>query len=50
MRLGTDPSPLVECGGAGGTAGTYTETLDQFGPSDYSEADIQSLAVRYLRT
>ena len=24
------PSPLVECGGAGGTAGTYTEILDQF--------------------
>ena len=32
----TNPSPLVECGGAGGTAGTYTETLDQFGPSEYT--------------
>ena len=30
------PSPLVECGGAGGTAGTYTETLDQFGSSEYT--------------
>ena len=35
--LGTDPSPLVECGGAGGTAGTYTEILDQFDTDDYSE-------------
>ena len=32
-----DPSTLVECGGAGGTAGTYTETLDQFDTDDYSE-------------
>ena len=31
-----NPSTLVECGGAGGTAGTYTETLDQFGPSEYT--------------
>ena len=31
-----NPSPLVECGGAGGTAGTYTETLDQFGPDEYT--------------
>ena len=31
-----NPSPLVECGGAGGTAGTYTETLDQFGPGEYT--------------
>ena len=30
------PATLVECGGAGGTAGTYTETLDQFGPSEYT--------------
>ena len=28
---------LVECGGAGGTAGTYTETLDNFDTLDYSE-------------
>ena len=32
-----DPSPLVECGGAGGTAGTYTEILDAFDTDDYSE-------------
>jgi len=32
----TSPAPFVECGGAGGTAGTYTETLDQFGPSEYT--------------
>ncbi len=32
-----DPSTLVECGGAGGTAGTYTEILDQFDTDDYSE-------------
>ena len=34
----TDPSPLVECGGAGGTAGTYTEILDQFDTDDYTES------------
>ena len=28
---------LVECGGAGGTAGTYTEILDNFDSEDYSE-------------
>ena len=28
---------LVECGGAGGTAGTYTEILDAFDTDDYSE-------------
>jgi len=28
---------LVECGGAGGTAGTYTEILDNFDTADYSE-------------
>ena len=48
ITVGTDPSPLVECGGAGGTAGTYTEILDQFDTDDYSEDAIQSLAVRYL--
>ena len=32
-----NPSPLVECGGAGGTAGTYTEILDAFDTDDYSE-------------
>jgi len=31
-----NPSPLVECGGSGGTAGTYGEALDQFGPGEYS--------------
>ena len=31
------PSTLVECGGAGGTAGTYTEILDNFDTADYSE-------------
>jgi len=30
-----DPSPLVECGGASGTAGTYVETLDQFDSDVY---------------
>ena len=28
---------MVECGGAGGTAGTYTEILDNFDTDDYSE-------------
>ena len=36
----TDPSPLVECGGASGTAGTYTEVLDQFDTNDYEEGPI----------
>lgn len=27
---------LAECGGAGGTAGTYTEILDQFQPDEYT--------------
>ena len=31
------PANLVECGGAGGTAGTYTEILDAFDTDDYSE-------------
>ena len=31
---------LVECGGAGGTAGTYTEILDNFDTDDYQEDDI----------
>ena len=31
---------LVECGGAGGTAGTYTEILDNFDTNDYQEDDI----------
>ena len=30
-----NPSPLVECGGASGTAGTYVETLDQFDSDVY---------------
>ena len=33
----TNPATLVECGGAGGTAGTYTEILDAFDTDDYSE-------------
>jgi hypothetical protein len=33
----TSPATLVECGGAGGTAGTYTEILDAFDTDDYSE-------------
>ena len=32
-----DPTVYVECGGAGGTAGTYTEILDAFDTDDYSE-------------
>ena len=32
-----DPTVYVECGGAGGTAGTYTEILDNFDTDDYSE-------------
>ena len=32
-----DNTTLVECGGAGGTAGTYTEILDNFDTEDYSE-------------
>ena len=32
-----DNTTLVECGGAGGTAGTYTEILDNFDTADYSE-------------
>ena len=27
---------LAECGGAGGTAGTYTEILDHFQPNEYT--------------
>ena len=33
----TNPATLVECGGSGGTAGTYTEILDAFDTDDYSE-------------
>ena len=32
-----DGTTLVECGGAGGTAGTYTQILDDFDDADYSE-------------
>ena len=31
----TDPTPLAQCGGAGGTAGTYTEILDAFDTDEY---------------
>ena len=31
-----DPSPLVECGGAGGTAGLFNEILDQFGTNEFT--------------
>jgi hypothetical protein len=40
---------LVECGGPGGTAGTYVETLDQFDVGDILQAQFQSLAARYLQ-
>ena len=36
----TDPSPLVECGGSGGTAGVFNEILDQFDTDDYEEGPI----------
>jgi len=36
----TDPSPLAECGGAGGTAGVFNEILDQFDTDDYEEGPI----------
>jgi len=36
----TNPSPLVECGGASGTAATYTEILDQFDVNDFEEGPI----------
>ena len=36
----TDPSPLVECGGAGGTAGIYNATLDQFDVGEYTAGPI----------
>ena len=35
-----DGTTLVECGGAGGTAGTYTEILDNFDTNDYQEDGI----------
>jgi hypothetical protein len=31
-----NPSPLVECGGSGGTAGTYGEILDHFDVGEYT--------------
>jgi hypothetical protein len=31
----TNPSPLVQCGGASGSAGTYTEVLDQFDVNEF---------------
>ena len=31
----TDPTPLAQCGGTGGTAGTYTEILDAFDTDEY---------------
>jgi len=36
----SDPSPLVECGGASGTAGTFVETLDQFDVGQYTAGPI----------
>ena len=36
----TTPSPLVQCGGASGTAATYTEVLDQFDVNDFEEGPI----------
>ena len=38
----TSPTMLAECGGSGGTAGTYTEKLDQF---DVNEYTIDAIAV-----
>ena len=35
-----NPSPLAECGGAGGTAGTYNATLDQFDVGEYTAGPI----------
>ena len=32
----TSPSPLVECGGSGGTAGIYGEILDHFDVGEYT--------------
>ena len=32
----TNPSPLVECGGSGGTAGIYGEILDHFDVGEYT--------------
>ena len=39
----TSPAPYVECGGAGGTAGTYTETLDAFDTDEYITGPISVL-------
>ena len=36
----SSPSPLVECGGASGTAGTFVETLDQFDVGQYTAGPI----------
>jgi hypothetical protein len=36
----TNPSPLAECGGAGGTAGIYNATLDQFDVGEYTAGPI----------
>ena len=38
----SDPTSLAECGGAGGTAGTYTEKLDHF---DIGEYTVDTVAV-----
>jgi hypothetical protein len=35
-----NPSPLAECGGAGGTAGIYNATLDQFDIGEYTAGPI----------
>ena len=35
-----NPSPLAECGGAGGTAGIYNATLDQFDVGQYTAGPI----------
>ena len=39
----TDPTPLAQCGGAGGTAGTYTEILDAFDTDEYITGPISVL-------
>ena len=39
----TNPTLLAQCGGAGGTAGTYTETLDAFDTDEYITGPISVL-------
>jgi hypothetical protein len=43
-----DNTTLVECGDAGGTAGTYTEILDNFDTDEYTVDATPLQEVRYL--